>query len=164
MELAAFAGDWDLERVIEDRLSGRDGRFSGSARFRPVADGLDYVETGCLRLAGAAPMRASRGYLWRSSAGDRVEVVFRDGRFFHGFASTCRAPRAEHVCPPDRYGVRYEFGAWPVWRVRWEIRGPRKDMILHSLYRPAGQPGRIPASDSGPLSKEADPQWIDRTQ
>ena len=37
MRLQAFAGDWDVERDIEDVQAGRTGRFTGRARFTPGA-------------------------------------------------------------------------------------------------------------------------------
>ena len=39
MRLQAFAGDWDVERDIEDVQAGRTGRFVGRATFTPVPEG-----------------------------------------------------------------------------------------------------------------------------
>ena len=80
MRLQAFAGLWDLERDIEDVRAGRAGRFSGTARFAPVPDGLAYVEEGTLRLPGAPPMQATRRYQWRDGGAGTIEVWFEDGR------------------------------------------------------------------------------------
>ncbi len=137
MRLEAFAGDWRLDRVIEDALAGRQGRFTGQARFRPGPDGLDYAEEGTLTLGDAPPMTARRDYRWSADASDGIEVRFADGRFFHRFPADDPTPEALHDCDPDQYHVRYDFRAWPRWTAEWRVRGPRKDYLLVSTYQPA---------------------------
>lgn len=143
MQLAAFSGEWSIDRRIEDRRAAAEGSFAGKAWFRPVAGAatlhLAYREEGALRLGASAPMTATRGYDWRAGPGETVEVWFEDGRFFHRFACAGEMPCAEHDCPPDFYRVRYDFRQWPVWRVNWQVTGPRKDYAMVSTYRPAGQ-------------------------
>lgn len=143
MRLDAFRGNWTLTRRIEDRREGRSGHFSGSACFLPVGEGLDYREEGILTLGGA-PFRASRRYLWSEAGGD-IEVRFADGRFFHRFRPGARHPAAEHPCGDDLYRVAYDFSRWPHWRAEWRVRGPAKDYILVSDYRPTGQIGETTA-------------------
>ena len=53
MRLEAFAGDWDVEREIEDVRAGRTGRFAGA---RPLRAGA--------RRASPTARRAG----WRSTA------------------------------------------------------------------------------------------------
>lgn len=136
MRLAAFAGDWTIEREIEDIRAGTPGRFVGTARFSPVAEGLAYAEEGLISLGGSAGVQAVRRYLWRDGGANAIEVLFEDGRFFHRFYADEDTPAAVHDCPPDQYRVRYDFSRWPRWRAEWRVRGPRKDYAMVSRYRP----------------------------
>ncbi|WP_350459670.1 DUF6314 family protein [Amaricoccus sp.] len=141
----AFAGLWRIERRIDDLRAGAEGAFRGEARFRPASGGLDYAETGTLRLGTAPPLTASRSYFWREGVGDMIEVRFQDGRFFHRFAADDPTPSAEHSCDPDQYAVRYDFRRWPNWRAEWRVVGPRKDYAMVTDYGPAGQGGAFGA-------------------
>lgn len=143
MRLEAFRGNWILTRTIEDRRESRSGQFSGTARFGPAAQGLDYREDGILVLGGAS-YRASRRYFW-SQANDDIEVHFADGRFFHRFRPGADQPAGEHPCGEDFYRVTYDFSRWPHWRAEWRVTGPAKDYILVSEYRPTGQNGKTTA-------------------
>ena len=130
-ELMDFHGEWRIDRVIEDRLSGLQGRFEGRAWFRPEGAVLRYREDGRLRLGDAAEMTAVREYLWRNEAG-RIAVDYADGRPFHEFDPS--EPVARHLCDPDDYRVRYDFSGWPDWRAEWTVFGPRKDYTMISRY------------------------------
>jgi hypothetical protein len=141
MRLQSFEGAWEVYRIIEDVRAGRAGRFTGRARFEPVEGGLAYREEGTLEFEGAAPMRASRNYIWRDGGGGTVEVWFESGGFFHRFSADEPAPAATHDCPPDRYRVRYDFAHWPRWQAEWRVSGPRKDYQMVSRYRRAGNAG-----------------------
>ncbi len=150
-----------MRRTIHDRRGGPDGRFEGRALLRPdepgaagtaagrhempVAGGaaevprgaagaevLRYEEEGTLWLGTAAPMRATRGYLWRFS-GDAVEVLFPDGRPFHAFRPGVDGAGTDHPCGPDLYRVRYGFGR-DGWWSQWEVAGPRKDYVMRTEY------------------------------
>ncbi|WP_424931341.1 DUF6314 family protein [Amaricoccus macauensis] len=133
MQLDDFLGTWQLAREIEDRRAGQTGRFTGRAEFIRSDGGLAYAEEGEMRLGAAAPMRATRRYYWCDSNG-LIQVLFEDGRFFHGFDPRDPAPEARHDCPPDDYRVAYDLRAFPVWSARWEVRGPRKDYTMSSCY------------------------------
>ena len=136
MRLEAFEGEWTIERAIEDVRAGRSGRFAGRAAFRPAAGGgLDYREEGTLLLDGAPAMAASRDYLWRDGGDGVIEVRFGDGRFFHRFRPDAPSPADVHLCDPDTYRVRYDFGRWPLWAAEWRVTGPRKDYAMTSVYR-----------------------------
>ncbi len=140
MQLRAFAGRWRIGRTIEDVRAGRSGRLAGTARFAPVPEGLAYREEGTLAFPGSAPMRASRGYLWRDGGAGTIDVHFADGRFFHRFDAEDAAPASSHHCPPDLYRVRYDFRAWPRWQAEWRVTGPRKDYAMVTTYTPEPAP------------------------
>ncbi|MCA1776146.1 MAG: DUF6314 family protein [Loktanella sp.] len=135
MRLSDFAGDWDLTRRIDDALTGQQGRFTGTATFTQQADGMDYRETGTLRLGGSPPMTAVRRYVWADS-GDAIAVFFDDGAPFHSFAKDGDGVGTPHLCGADLYRVRYDFRDWPVWQARWDVKGPRKSYCLVSRYAP----------------------------
>lgn len=133
--LSDFKGVFLLKRTIDDRLSGAAGRFEGKAVFETAPSGLLYREEGQLRLGEGPAFTAHRTYLWRE-AGGRIFVDYPDGRAFHDFDPGEAAAR--HWCDPDDYRVRYDFSGWPDWRAEWEVRGPRKDYRMLSLYRRGG--------------------------
>ncbi|MEL6646423.1 MAG: DUF6314 family protein [Pseudomonadota bacterium] len=130
--LMDFAGEWTIQRVIEDHL-GDAGQFQGQARLAPDGEGLVYREEGLLTLANSTVMQAERTYLWRQEK-ERIAVFFADGRAFHSFClqATCAADR--HHCDPDVYDVVYRFDAWPSWSSIWTVKGPRKDYVMQSDY------------------------------
>ncbi len=139
MRLAAFAGDWIIERRIEDVRVGRAGRLEGVARFAAGAEGLLYAEEGLLTLGNGPGVTAARRYLWRDAGANAIEVLFEDGRFFHRFNADEAVAGAVHDCPPDQYHVRYDFARWPRWQAEWRVRGPRKDYAMVTAYRLADQ-------------------------
>ncbi|TNF64106.1 MAG: trigger factor [Rhodobacteraceae bacterium] len=125
--LADFEGTWTLSRRIihED---GPVAAFEGEARWQPSGGGLDYSETGQLRMPGHAPINATRRYRWEEG----LRVFFEDGRFFH--AVPARGGQAHHWCDPDDYRVTYDFADWPVFTTTWAVRGPRKAYRMISRY------------------------------
>ena len=131
ISLAQFAGTWTVHRRIE-HADGTEATFDGVAEFTPSGGGLDYRERGVLTLPQDTQMRAERGYRWAED-GPMIHVAFADGRPFHSFDPG--RPEAVHDCPPDRYHVCYDFGAWPSWRAIWTVSGPQKDYRMISRYR-----------------------------
>ena len=134
-DLRDFPGAWRLKRTIEDRL-GPPGRFEGLATLTPDGEGLRYREEGMLRLGDGPAMAAHRDYLWRPM-GDRIAVLFADGRPFHTFRPKGRAPGTDHPCGRDLYRVTYDLTRWPLWETEWAVTGPAKDYRMLSAYAPA---------------------------
>lgn len=142
LRIADFAGLWHIRRDIDDRVAGRQGTFRGTATLRPQGAGLwVWHETGWLRFDEGQPLRAERRYLWRED-GERIAVLFGDGRPFHDFVPGA-AGQAAHWCDPDDYRVQYDFAGWPDWQAVWTVRGPRKD------YRMTGRLSRDPGITDG---------------
>ena len=133
-----FAGAWALDREIEDHLTKRPGRFTGTAWLSASETGLRYDESGHLSFARQPPLLATRAYLWNWQTDDTVAVRFDDGRPFHGFRPAGRSEGIEHLCGADRYEVTYDFTAWPAWTAVWRVQGPRKDYTMTSHWRREG--------------------------
>lgn len=133
IRLQDLAGAWRLTREIEDQRFGLTGHLEGRALWLPDGEGLRQEESGILRFGEAAPMQATRVYLWRQRAG-RLVVLFEDGRPFHDFQPGEGAAAAPHDCPPDRYHVTYDFADWPDWSSLWRVTGPRKDAVIISRF------------------------------
>ena len=120
MRLDAFAGDWRVDRVIEDVRAGRAGRFEGRAWFTPDAEGLAYLEQGVLTMEGSGGFAASRRYHWRDGGAGTIEVRFADGRLFHRFYADEPLPGpASGEKPPRSPAVRNLSQFWatrgPIW-------------------------------------------------
>ncbi|MHA6262219.1 DUF6314 family protein [Arenibacterium sp. CAU 1754] len=133
--LSDFAGAWRVDRVIH-HAKGPDATFAGQADWTPCTQGLRYRETGQLIIAGHAPFLAEREYLWLPD----LSVLFDDGRFFHRVPAA--GGEAHHWCDPDDYVVSYDFGGWPGFTTRWQVRGPRKDYVMTATYARTG-PARV---------------------
>jgi hypothetical protein len=133
LALGDFEGVWRLERRIIDAL-GPDAVFTGTAGFTRDTEGLILHEAGRLELTGQGGFQAERRYHWRQ-AGAMIAVLFADGRDFHRFDPGQGLTTADHWCDPDTYRVRYDFTNWPVWQAEWRVTGPRKDYVMHSVYR-----------------------------
>lgn len=134
MTPADFAGPWQIGRVISDHKAGQTGRFDGQAVLLPTSDaGLEYVETGLLRIGAAPVLTAARRYHWAFRDG-LVAVTFADHRPFHSFQAGVSGAGTDHLCGADLYRVTYGFADWPVWTALWQVSGPRKDYTLDSRY------------------------------
>lgn len=128
---AWFRGPWRVARIVADPAGRVTGSFAGTCRFTPDGEGLTCHEDGTLRHAGGR-YPAGRTTLWRFPGAGRIEVLFADGRPFHGFS--VKDPAAVHLCGPDRYAVSYEFHD-RCWLSRWLVRGPEKDYLMTTRYR-----------------------------
>ncbi len=129
LTLQDFIGFWDIDRDIDDRLTGLQSTFSGTATIHK--DG-NYAENGDLTLPTGAVLKASRTYLWFDMPGG-IQINFPDGRPFHQIRLT--HPTDRHLCDPDTYDVRYDLGKFPDWTAFWHVTGPKKDYEMVSRYR-----------------------------
>lgn len=129
--LDALKGRWQLSRVITDYRADLTGQFEGEAVWRPFEGGLEQVEQGVLRYGAAAPMQATRRYLWRAQVAE-LAVFFDDGRPFHTVPAD--GEEALHDCPPDTYRVRYSCTGTDAFSTLWRVTGPRKDMLLDTTF------------------------------
>jgi hypothetical protein len=129
--LAELEGRWTLTRKITDYRAELTGHFAGISTWTPRGDGLLQVEEGTLRYGAAAPMHATRRYLWRAE-GQELLVFFDDGRPFHSVPQA--GQEAVHDCAPDTYRVRYHWSGADAFTTQWRVTGPRKDMLLETRF------------------------------
>ncbi|HTI01979.1 MAG TPA: DUF6314 family protein [Acidisoma sp.] len=128
-----FQGEWRLIRRMRDRKRGEMGRLEGEARFTLEAPGmLAFEERGMLTL-GSMRTEARRAYRYdMTETGFRV--LFPDGRFFHEARLEGTRADVSHDCAPDLYRGRYRFVSPHRWWLSWRITGPRKDLVISSLF------------------------------
>ncbi len=131
--LSDFEGTWQIAREIRPEAGPR-ACFEGLGVWTPDREGLAYAERGVLSMDGVSPMQAERRYFWRPD----LSVLFDDGRFFHQVPA--EGGQTEHWCDPDHYKVTYNFSAWPMFDVSWEVRGPRKAYLMISRFMPEVTP------------------------
>lgn len=141
-----FIGDWLLSRRVVDRRAGLIGRLFGRATFRldqDINDGtLIYEESGVMSY-GDHEGQASQSHRWRIVDRQRAEIYFSDGRFFHSLDLTTSKSPTRHSCAPDDYCGRFHLLNEKSWRSTWKVSGPRKDLIIASLFRRIEQPAFI---------------------
>jgi hypothetical protein len=134
-------GSWRLERRLDDRRAGQQGRLSGQALFAPVEGDLLYREEGRLTIGDhVGPAEQSYRYAFPAPGegnAARAAVHFRDGRFFHDLDLSRGVWACTHFCDPDRYEGEFSVLDADTWRVVWRVTGPRKDLTLDSTYRRA---------------------------
>ncbi len=126
-------GTWQLTRRIDDRRSSVGGQLIGVARLRPDADALSYVEEGTLSF-GDWHGDAHQAYRF-VVAGSWARVCFRDGRPFHDLDLSSGSAAVAHACGADLYRGRYRILDDARWTLAWRITGPRKDIVIGSVYR-----------------------------
>ncbi|ARF58534.1 DUF6314 family protein [Streptomyces gilvosporeus] len=135
---AYLAGRWRIVRTVRDLRSGAEGRFRGTAHFRPDPSGagLLHCEEGELTWDGAVHP-ASRTLRLIPLPDGTAEVRFADGRPFHDLDLRSGRWRAVHPCAADRYQGTFTAVAADEWRLEWRVGGPAKDQLLRSVYRRA---------------------------
>jgi hypothetical protein len=153
--LDGLTGAWALERVIAGAPKGSMpmgsmpmGSMRGSATFRRLDSGLiAYREEGRLQLPGGEAFEAFRDYLYdRVPAGFAVSFAETPPRLFHEIRLRAEAGGAlvgvaEHLCGRDHYATRYAFQPDGRFAVHHDVRGPRKDYAITTLYaRPLPRP------------------------
>lgn len=133
--IGKLVGEWSLYRVISDALADRQLIFEGHAGFSADDKGLTYTESGTWKQGDWRGQRASQTYLWRETT-SRVEVLYRDGRAFHGFVWPGDTGRVEasHDCAPDRYDATYQFELPKCWHLEWRVEGPAKDYVSQTRF------------------------------
>ncbi len=130
--LSSLSGRWRLARKITHDDGTAHG-FEGESVFSWSGPRLIEDQSGLLDIGSGAPLIATRRYVWTAEAG-RIEVLFDDMRPFHTIPLSVVNPETTHLCPPDRYHVTYDFGAFPTWHAVWEVEGPKKAYRMESRY------------------------------
>ncbi len=134
-------GQWAIDRLAEDRMSAAAHRMEGEGRFDPDGPELAYAEWVAWTLQGQ-PLNGERAYRYAFPAPNaaplHAEVRFPDGRLFHRLDMDAGTCEVAHDCPPDRYDGLYHIIDGDHFRVRWTVVGPRKDLVLSTLYTRVG--------------------------
>lgn len=126
-------GSWRIERHLLDERTGKQGRFTGTARFTPVDGSLRYAEDGVLDWP---PHRgpASRALRFEVRAAWSASVFFDDGRLFHTLDLAAGSAVAEHRCGDDRYQGQYRLLGPTAWAQEWRVDGPHKALTILTAY------------------------------
>jgi len=130
---AFLPGRWGVERTLRDARLGA-GTFAGTATFERDEDGgLDWLETGRLRLGGYEGPARRRLRVAREEGAWMVR--FDDGRPFHPLELRATACEVTHPCGADTYAGQYVVLGPDAFDVTWRVRGPAKDQRIASRYR-----------------------------
>ena len=134
---AFFTGTWFVVRRIRDLKTRELGRLRGTAEFANHHEGIRFSERGELVLAHARA-EARRDYRFVIEGDHRFSVFFADGRFFHRANVAKGVAAVTHDCAPDTYRGRYRFPDRDRWSLSWRITGPRKDLVISTLFSRTG--------------------------
>jgi hypothetical protein len=117
----------------------------GTATFRRLERGwMAYREEGRLTLPGEETFDAFRDYLYdRAPEGFAVFFPETPPRLFHEIrlykdATGALLGAADHLCGRDRYATRYAFRPDGSFVVQHDVRGPRKDYAITTVYARTG--------------------------
>lgn len=124
----SFLGDWDVRRLIVDRMAKASYRFEGTATI----DGSSFVESGTVH-SGAMSLKGDRSYELRRGDGG-LDIHFPDGRLFVSLGGR-PAQAVYHLCGDDHYSGRFFFKTDGAWAEAWSVTGPRKRYISLARYR-----------------------------
>jgi hypothetical protein len=148
-----LTGAWRLVRRIRDARLGLTGRARGSATLTRHGGFLRYEEAARLTF-GAFEGESSR-VLRFLQEGARLRVQFEDGRpFFEADLSRARA-LLRHPCPPDEYCGRVRLLGPDRWAQVWKAEGPRKRLVIATLYRRETPRDRSDGADVQRLQQDA---------
>lgn len=134
--VSALAGTWSFRREVTDRASGLEGRAVGTARFESTGAGLDWTETGTLVIDGHSFDAKRRMAVVRD--GESWQVLFEDGRPFHGLDLGRGRCSVNHPCGDDFYEgslALSKFDGETTFVTEWKVKGPRKDQLIVTAYR-----------------------------
>jgi hypothetical protein len=81
---------------------------------------------------------ARREYRFVIESDHVFSVFFADGRFFHRAEIAAGIASATHDCAPDIYRGRYRFLAPDRWSLSWRITGPRKNLVISTVFSRTG--------------------------
>ncbi|MFD8549571.1 DUF6314 family protein [Streptomyces sp. NPDC059649] len=131
-----LSGRWSIERTVHDLWTGTEGRFHGTADFRPDPAGgaLLHMEEGELTWDGTA-YPASRTLRLRPRPDGGAAIDFADGRPFHDLDLTTGRWTAVHPCAEDRYEGTFTVRSADEWHLEWRVTGPAKRQLLRTVYR-----------------------------
>lgn len=136
--LEYLAGRWGVTRSVRDLATGEEGRFSGATDFAPLGGGgLLHRESGTFDWQGVA-RPAERTLRFLPGPGGTADVRFADGRPFHDLDLRSGRHLADHPCAADLYRGEFTVRDASHWRAVWRVRGPAKDLLLHTDYAREG--------------------------
>lgn len=138
VEPTELIGTWLFERTIADLRDGETSAASGSCELTPEdSDLIHWRERATLR-HGGRELPASRDLRIERDGSD-WHVRFDDGRYFHPWLP---GEEVTHPCGPDIYNGVIDLSGLgdPVesWQMTWRVRGPRKDLRIHTRLSRAG--------------------------
>lgn len=125
-------GEWRLTRVLTDHRADITARFDGTLSLTKQEGGLLAEEQGAWSEAPWGALPGVRRDRW-SMDGDQVVVRFDHGGEFHRYTPVARGEvQVHHPCGQDFYDGVYCFDLPDMWRLRWQVIGPKKDYHLES--------------------------------
>ncbi|WP_213805836.1 DUF6314 family protein [Granulicella sp. dw_53] len=135
---------WVLERLLgrwafEREISGH-GSMVGFAVFEVDGNRVAYRESGEVKLLDGQRVRGEQKYLYESMQ-NGFAVYFHDtGLLFHQVGLTAGEDgvwqgNAHHDCKDDVYDSEYVFGRDGTFEVQHQVRGPKKDYVIKTVYR-----------------------------
>jgi len=148
--LSFLLGSWSIERRIDDRRSGVQGSFMGTATLIDTSSERDrgrlsrarYEEVGELCF-GSYKGLARRMLDYVRNDGGSVSLHFSDGRPFVDVDLRTGVWQGIHHCREDRYEMMMFARSPGVVEEQWQVRGPDKDYDAYAtLTRSAPAVGR----------------------
>jgi len=136
-------GRWTLERFMEDRRSGIDGRFEGHVTISGAPSGRDarahYEEAGTLHLGSHGGPAARHLELVRLQSGV-VLFSFTDGKPFVDLDLRSGKWRSSHPCGEEHHEIFTVVRSPGEVEERWRVRGPTEEYDAVATLRRLDEP------------------------
>jgi hypothetical protein len=139
VDLRAFlTGSWQFDRSLLDQCRSVSGTVNGRAHFVPSRRSLLYEEHGMLTFGAHHGPAEQRLKFELPSENWRASVRFCDGRTFHELDLSQGEAAVSYACDPDLYEGRFVAMSANQWQSAWNVKGPRKDQEIVTLYTRLG--------------------------
>jgi hypothetical protein len=128
-------GIWNVERWIDDELSGDVGTFHGTATFVKDREGdprVRFDEAGVVRF-GDYSGRASRRLFFSEGPDSLIDVSFADGHHFIDLDLREGSSQDHHQCASDGYDITTIVVDIDRIEEQWRVRGPAKSYVAVTL-------------------------------
>jgi hypothetical protein len=131
---ASLEGRWKLHRTILN-----EGKVLGHAVFTKIPDtktSLMYREDGLFKSEDLkTELTVYREYIYRLEQG-KISAYFheKNPRLFHTLVFDGAIAKGDHLCGCDYYEAIYHFKSPTTFTLDYVIKGPKKDLKIHTIF------------------------------
>jgi hypothetical protein len=128
-------GSWSLYKEISDFFINREGAFTGKALFKPTSPfRIQYWEEGELSYGNYRGF-ATQEYMYTFHSPHTASIYRTKQDFFYDLDLREGSCKVEHLCGADLYKGYIMVESDNIWKIFWDIKGPRKKLKMKYIYK-----------------------------